>query len=137
MSFAFHQATDFDERKIPTEMIQFLVDIAHVATGSGQRQDAENIFEGVIAARPRDELPFIAYAFMRMAFGEYVEATHLLMEQALKINPESAMAKAFYGLLLYQVGRKGESDTILKRIIHEGKDKDAIALAESIINEGK
>jgi Tfp pilus assembly protein PilF len=118
-------------------MIQLLIDIGYVSTGSGRKRDAENIFESVIAARPKQELSFIAYSFMRMVFGEYVEASHLLVERALKINPKSEMAQAFYGLLLYQVGRRGESDMILSNIINNGKNEDAYRLAESIIREGK
>ncbi|MDR0590586.1 MAG: hypothetical protein LBG09_01895 [Puniceicoccales bacterium] len=137
MPFTLHQTADFDETEIPTEMIRLLLDIAYVATGSGRRQDAENIFESIIAARPKNELPLIAYAFMRMAFGEYVEASHLLIERALKINPRSEMAQVFYGFLLYQVGRKGESDAILNNIMDNGEDKDAFLLAESIVKGGK
>jgi Tfp pilus assembly protein PilF len=137
MPFTFHQSTDFDETEVPTEMIRLLLDIGYVSTGSGRRQDAENIFESIIAARPKQELSFVAYSFMRMVFGEYVEASHLLIEKALKINPASEMAQAFYGLLLYQVGRKGESDVILSGIMGKGEDKDAYQLAESIIKEGK
>jgi predicted Zn-dependent protease len=136
MPFTFHQSTDFNEAEVPTEMIQLLIDIGYVSTGIGRKRDAENIFESVIAARPKQELPFVAYSFMRMAFGEYVEASHLLIERALKINPDSEMAQAFYGLLLYQVGRKGESNMVLGNIMNNGKDKDAYQLAESIIKEG-
>jgi hypothetical protein len=60
-----------------------------------------------------------------------------LIEKALKINPKSEMAQVFYGLLLYQVGRKGESNMILSGIMDNGEDKDAYQLAESIIKEGK
>lgn len=122
---------------MPTEIIRLLIDIGYVSTGSGRKRDAENIFESVIAARPKQELPFVAYSFMRMVFGEYVEASHLLIERALKINPKSEMAQVFYGLLLYQVGRRGESDMILLGIMDNGEDKDAYRLAESIIKEGK
>ncbi|MDR2372310.1 MAG: hypothetical protein LBD60_04135 [Puniceicoccales bacterium] len=137
MPFTFHQSTDFDEAEVPTEIIRLLIDIGYVSTGSGRKRDAENIFESVIAARPKQELPFVAYSFMRMVFGEYVEASNLLVERALKINPKSEMAQVFYGLLLYQVGRRGESDMILSGIMDNGKDKDAYRLAESIIKEGK
>jgi Tfp pilus assembly protein PilF len=137
MPFTFHQGTCFDEAEVPTEMIRLLIDIGYVSTGCGRKRDAENIFESVIAARPKQELPFVAYAFMRMAFGEYVEASHLLIERALKINPNSEMAQALYGLLLYQVGRKGESNMILSGIMNSGEDKDAYQLAESIVKERK
>jgi predicted Zn-dependent protease len=137
MPFTFYQTADFDEAEIPTEMIRWLLDIAYVATGSGRRQDAENIFESIVAARPKNELPLIAYAFMRMVFGEYVEASHLLIERALKMNPGNEIAQAFYGFLLYQVGRKGESNIILNQLIDRGKDGDAFSLAESILKGGK
>jgi predicted Zn-dependent protease len=137
MPFTFHQGTDFDEAEVPTEMIRLLIDIGYVSTGSGRKRDAENIFESVIAARPKQESSFITYSFMRMVFGEYVEASNLLVERALKINPKSEMAQVFYGLLLYQVGRKGESNMVLTSIVDNGKDEDAYRLAESIIKEGR
>ncbi|MDR0418425.1 MAG: hypothetical protein LBH08_03265 [Puniceicoccales bacterium] len=132
----FCNDTNFKQDSISAEMLRLLVNIGYVATGSGKRKNAEIIFEGVIAARPQNELLYVAYAFMRMVFGEYTEASKLLMEKALKINPESEIAKAFYGMLLYQVKQRGESYTILNQIKENGKDMDAIALAECIIKEG-
>jgi hypothetical protein len=137
MTFTFHRDTNFDVQEVPTEMVRLLLNIAYVGAGSGRKQDTENIFEGIIAVRPTQELPFIAYSFIRMVFGEYNEASHLLIEKALKINPKSEMAQAFYGLLLYQVGRRGESDIVLNNIMNNMEDKDAYLLAESIIKERK
>ncbi|MDR1366760.1 MAG: hypothetical protein LBJ13_02525 [Puniceicoccales bacterium] len=132
----FYDDTNFKQDSIPAEMLRLLVNIGYVATGSGKKKHAEVIFEGVIAARPQNELLYVAYAFMRMVFGEYTEASKLLMEKALRINPDSEIAKAFYGMLLHQVGRRGESYVILNQVKENGKDVDAIALAECIIKKG-
>jgi Tfp pilus assembly protein PilF len=132
----FYEDTNFEQESIPSEMLRLLINVGYVATGSGKKKNAEDIFEGVIAARPQSELPYVAYAFMRMAFGEYNEASKLLVENALRINPENEMAKTFYGLLLYQIGRKNESHTILSQLEQNGKDADAVLLAECIIKEG-
>jgi predicted Zn-dependent protease len=131
----FYSDTSFKRESIPSEMLRLLVDIGYVATGSGKKKNAEIIFGGLIAARPQNELLYIAYAFMRMVFGEYAEASKLLIEKALKINPESEMTKAFYGMLLYRVGRRGEGYIVLDQLKEKGKDADAVALAECIIKE--
>jgi hypothetical protein len=78
-------------------------------------KNTKNIFGGWIAARAQNEPLYIAYPFMPMVFGEYAEASKLLIEKALKINPESEIRKIFYGMLLYQVGRASEGRIILEQ----------------------
>ncbi|MDR0677988.1 MAG: hypothetical protein LBF44_00445 [Holosporaceae bacterium] len=117
-------------------MLRLLANVGYVATGSGKKKNAEAIFGGLIAARPQNELLYVAYAFMQMVFGEYTEASKLLIEKALKINPENEIVKTFYGMLLYQVGQRGKGYIILNQLKENGKNADAVALAESIIKEG-
>jgi predicted Zn-dependent protease len=132
----FHRDTNFKQEAIPSELLRLLIDVGYVATGNGKKDDAEVIFESVVAARPNDEQPYILYSFMRMVFGEYAEAAKLLVEKALKINPGSDMARTFYGMLLYQVGRRGESNFIFNQLKENGKDEDALLLVERILQEG-
>jgi predicted Zn-dependent protease len=132
----FYNNASFKQESIPAEMLRLLADIGYVATGSGKKKNAEVIFGGLIAARPQNELLYVAYAFMQMAFGEYTEASKLLIEKALKINPASETVKAFYGMLLYRVGRRGEGYIVLNQLKENGKDANAVALAECIIKEG-
>lgn len=77
----FYDDTESKQESIPSEMLRLLVDIGYVATGSGKKKNAEVIFEGLIAARPQNELLYVAYAFMRMVFGEYTEASKLLVRK--------------------------------------------------------
>lgn len=121
---------------ISAEMLQLLVDIGYVATGCGRKKTAERIFESVLAARPENEYVYIAYAFMHMVFGEYTIASKLLIEGALRVNPDSAMAKAFYGFMLHQVGQRGRSYAVLEEVCATSQDPDAINLAAKIIKEG-
>lgn len=127
---------DVSNDSISGEMLRMLTDVGFVATGKGMREDAGIIFDAIISARPKNEYVNIACAFMHIVFGEYSDASKLLVEGALKINPCSEIAKSFYGLLLYQVGQRGQGISILEDIKNNGKDIDAINLAKKIIEEG-
>ena len=126
----------FDRKRIPSEMLQLLTDIGYVATGCGKKSSAECIFKSVVSARPDNEYAYIASAFMHMVFGEYTEASRLLVEGALKVHPDSEMARTFYAFLLHQVGQRAQSRIILDDVMSTGKDDDAIQFANKIIKEG-
>ena len=117
-------------------MLQLLTNVGYVAAGCGKKSSAECIFKGVLSARPDNEYAYIASAFMHIVFGEYTEASRLLVEGALKINPDSEMARTFYAFLLHQVGQRAKSRIILDDVTSQGKDVDAVQFANKIINEG-
>lgn len=133
MHLSIQETKNRDE--IPAELLQLLTDVGYVAIGSGKKAAAECIFRGILAARPENVYVYIASAFMHMAFGEYAEALKLLVKDALRIDPEHAMAWAFYGFLLHQVGQRGQARNVLERIVVEDRDEDAVALARKIIEE--
>lgn len=123
------------EKAVPTELIQLLLDIGYVATSLGKLRQAEEIFEGLIAARPESELPLVGYAFSKMTFGAYTEASKLLMERAMKLNPNSGFVQVFYGFLLHLTKRYAESKILLERVISEQQDPDMVNLAKEILKE--
>ena len=48
---------------VQSEMVQLLMDIGYVATGRGFQSQANDIFNGIIAARPNSELPLIGLVY--------------------------------------------------------------------------
>ncbi|MDR0351570.1 MAG: HrpB1 family type III secretion system apparatus protein [Puniceicoccales bacterium] len=120
---------------IPTDIIRMLMDIGYVATGCGFKASAECIFDALIAARPSSELPLIGLAVVKMSFGQVSEASKILTESVAKINPDSQLAKAFFGLLLKQIGSNRESEKVLSEVLETNSDEDAVALAKSILSD--
>ncbi|MDR1458176.1 MAG: HrpB1 family type III secretion system apparatus protein, partial [Puniceicoccales bacterium] len=118
---------------IPTDIIRILMDIGYVATGCGLKSNAECIFDALISARPSSELPLIGLAVVKMSFGQVSEASKILTESVAKINPDSQLAKAFFGLLLKQIGSRQESEKVLNEVLDNNSDEDAVNLARSIL----
>ncbi|MDR2735552.1 MAG: HrpB1 family type III secretion system apparatus protein [Puniceicoccales bacterium] len=120
---------------IPTDIIRMLMDIGYVAAGCGLKSHAESIFDALIAARPSSELPLIGLAVVKITFGRISEASKILTETVTKINPDSQLAKAFFGLLLKQIGSNHESEIVLNEVIKNNSDEDAVTLAKSILSD--
>lgn len=133
------------ESQISGELIRLLVDIGYVATGIGDKKSAESIFEGVIAARPKNELAYIGYAFSKLSFGEFTSASNLLMNKAYSLNPDSKIIHVMYGFLLYITGRSAECGFVMNNILSsqetanhaEELDQFAENLAKVVIEEEK
>lgn len=121
--------------EIQTEVIQLLMEAGYLAGGYGLYKESEDIFEGIRAIRPDSELPIIGLAVTKMNAGKNTESARMLWEQALKINPESDLAKSFLGLALKLSNLNSESETVLKEVIDTGKNEPAIKLAQALLND--
>jgi len=50
------------------------MEIRYVAVGRGLQSHAEDIFNGLAAARPESELPLVGLAVCKMNFGDFASA---------------------------------------------------------------
>lgn len=116
-------------------LLQRLMEIGYLATGSGMHTEAEAIFDSICALRPESELPIIGLAVMEMNRGEPLRAGHLLRDRALRLNPESALAKSFLGFSLRLAGSNQEGMRVLEEVIGGPHDDVAVAMAESLLKE--
>ncbi|MDR1401757.1 MAG: hypothetical protein LBI81_02255 [Puniceicoccales bacterium] len=118
---------------VPAELVQMLMEIGYVAIGRGLQSHAESIFAGVIAARPSSELPLIGLAVCKINFGDFLAASKILTDRALKINPDSGMAKCFLAIAIKTLGGGKESKELASQVAETCTDQAAVALAKSIL----
>ncbi|MDR3143716.1 MAG: hypothetical protein LBT57_02635 [Puniceicoccales bacterium] len=122
-------------RDIPSDLLQVLTEIAHIAAGCGWQQRAEAIFDGIIAVRPESESPWIAYALAKISMGQLAEAFEMLTKRALVINPKSDLAKAFLGLILSRIGSRGLAEYFLNQVIDKNEIAEAVQIAKEILKK--
>jgi hypothetical protein len=121
--------------EVCTDLVRTLLEIGYVAVGRGLQSHAEDIFHGLIAARPESELPIIGLAVCKMNFGDFASATKLLSEDAIRINPASSMAKCFLGVVSHYCGAKNETLAIMNEVVESGNDESAVNIAKSVLEE--
>lgn len=97
--------------------------------------ESEEIFNAIHAIRPESELPLIGLAVTKMNKNQAGEAARVLWDKALKINPESDLAKSFLGLALKLSGMNNESRTVLEEVLQSGQDPQATDIAKSLLAE--
>ncbi|MDR1413467.1 MAG: hypothetical protein LBI56_00815 [Puniceicoccales bacterium] len=119
---------------VSSELVQMLTEVGYVAIGRGFQTQAENIFSGVIAARPNSEIPLIGLAVCKINFGDFLTASKILAEQALKINPTSGIGKCFLAIAIKTLGGGKESSELISDVIENCTDPAAVTLAKSIVS---
>jgi hypothetical protein len=112
-----------------------LMELGYLAAGSGFQGEAESIFEAVRVLRPDSEMPVIGLAVVKIAAGRPLEAVPLLEEQALRINPGSALARSFLGLALKLAGHGSRSRAVLEEVAAAGGGSEAFSLASCLLAE--
>lgn len=121
--------------EIKKELLQKVTEIGLLASNYGQAEKARKIFEGIIAVRPDQDMPYIGMAMVEMNIGQYDAALELLQEKALKNNPESDLAKSFTALCYKLAGKKVEAKAAADFVVENGSDADAIAMAKGVLEE--
>lgn len=120
---------------VQSEMVQLLMDIGYVATGRGFQSQANDIFNGIIAARPNSELPLIGLAVNKLNFGNFVEAAKILSERALVINPDNGTAKCFLAMAVRSLGGNAEAQQLLEEVVNNDTDTVSQELAKGLLQQ--
>ncbi len=118
-----------------TNLVQLLMEIGYLAAGYGFYKEANTIFKGVRAARPKSEFPFIGMAVVKMNQGKYHDAIAVLNDHALRNNPESGLAKSFLGLALKLAGDTRKSREILLQVNPSAGNRAAADMAQALLTE--
>lgn len=122
-------------KALSADMLQTLGEVAFVATTCGLWNHAEDIFNGIKAVRPWSELPVISQALARMSVFDDGRAIELLSNEALTINPDNEIAKAFLGMALKRCGFAQKSKEVLDDVVNNGHDKRAVEIAKTVTAE--
>lgn len=119
------------------ELSQKLAEIGFMAGGYGLVPQSRIIFEGLQAALPDSEYPFIGLAMAHIHTGQAGEAVKILQEQALKQHPDSPLVRAFLALALRMSGHTQAAEREIQQVLgSQSDDPEALALAQSLQNPG-
>jgi hypothetical protein len=116
--------------EIPSQAVKSLMEIGIVAAGSGLRDHARAIFEGLAAVRPESDGPAIGLALIDLGRSEHEAAIGRLRE-AVAQHPESLDSKMFLGLALKLAGRNAECGRVVEELVASG-DARAKAFAAGL-----
>jgi predicted Zn-dependent protease len=120
--------------QIDDDTVKLLAEIALMAGGYGMTARADAIVVGLEQARPDNERPHLLRAITRLNAKDTATAERILREQALRVNPNSAMSKAFLGIALHMQGRTNERDRVLNEVIAADDDEEAVKIARDLLS---
>ena len=120
--------------EVPTEIVKLLMEIGYIAGGQGLFKESRAIFEAVKAAREDSEYPLIGMAVTELNAGEYNRALELL-EEAEQLNAENYLTKSFKGLTYKLIGEITKAKEVLKEVVANAKEEEALNMARALLKE--
>jgi len=125
-------------------MIQGLIDVQQGELGLlmeagylfmelGAPKKASEVFQGVAALVPTNEIPLIALGHLAFSLGRFEQALKH-NEEALKRNPNSALAKAHKGESLMFLGQHQEAVAILNEVLTEDTEGVSQGFVQALID---
>lgn len=103
------------------------------------REEALNVFEAVKAAWPDSPSWMVGTAIVHAkADGDLEKACGYLRGQGVDVDSGPVLARAFLAAYLCSAKRPREAERMAKSVVAEGGDKEAVDLAQSLLeNEVK
>lgn len=117
---------------LETADARLLAELGFIALSAGLDKDAAAIFEGLRAARPKEEAGSLGIAMVYMAKGELDDAIALLRQL-----PPSDAAQTYLGLALARRGDAGEAHMILERVVRTAPGTPFAELARAALQDGR
>ena len=118
---------------VDDEMIDLLVELGLMASGYRLTGEANAIAAALQRERPASTRPYLIRAMSQLNSGNAAGAVQELHEQALNVDAQDVMVKAFLALALHVEGRSTERDRIATEVLEQGGDEAAVALAQSLL----
>lgn len=119
--------------EVPQGEVGLLLESGYLYLEMQKYKEAEEIFTGVAALVPHSEVPLICLGNLHFSQGRYERALKF-QRDALKRNPDSALAQAHVGEALLFMKKKGEAKSALEKAIQMEPDGDAAAFANSLLD---
>jgi len=92
-----------------------MVEAGFVYLGMQRLKEAKQVFEGVRALAPDNDIPIVALGNVEFCQGEVQKAIRYYRE-ALKVSEDSAFAKVYLGEALFFDGKRDEAIALLKEV---------------------
>ena len=114
--------------------VALLLECGYLYMEMNKPKEAEDIFSGVAALVPHSEIPLLCLGNLFFSQGRYDRALKFHGD-ALKKNPESALAKAHMGEALLFANKREEAKAALEAALTMAEDgDDAAAFATSLLD---
>lgn len=119
--------------EVRSDEIALLLESGYLFLEMQKPREAEEVFAGVAALVPHSEVPLICLGNLYFSQGRFERALKFHRD-ALKRNPESALAQAHSGEALLFMKRRSEAKAALEQAIALEPDGDAAGFAKSLLD---
>lgn len=109
-----------------------MMEAGYIFVGMQRFKEAREVFEGVAVLAPDSELPVVALGSVDFCQGKFREACRRY-KKALKMNPESAFARAYLGEALFFLGKKDAAVAELQGVGADDREGKAGAFAQALL----
>lgn len=97
---------------VPSEDLRILLEAGYLYLGMLRYDEAQEVFEGVVALAPNSEVPMVALGNVFCVQGEFDQAIKTY-KKALKIDGKSAFALAYLGeAMLFKGDEQGAQEKL-------------------------
>lgn len=120
--------------EVPRDELGLLLECGYLYLEMNRPKEAEDIFNGVSALVPQSEVPIICLGNLHFSQGRYDRALKFHRD-ALRKNPDSALAQAHVGEALLFANKRSEAKTALERAVDMAPEGDpAVVFANSLLD---
>lgn len=118
---------------LPQTDLGVMMEAGYFMMEMGKHKDAEAVFAGVSALVPHNEIPVVAMGNVAFAQGRYAQALKH-HKDAVKLNPQSALAKAHMGEALMFLNKADDAVKALNEALALGGDDGATGFAQALLD---
>lgn len=120
--------------EVPRREVALLLECGYLYLEMNKPREAEEVFSGVAALAPQSEVPLLCLGNLFFSLGRYDRALRFHRE-ALRKNPNSALAQAHVGEALLFAHKRAEAKAALERAVElDAPGGEAAAFAESLLD---
>ncbi len=119
--------------EVPQREIALLLESGYLYLEMQKFKEAEEIFQGVAALVPHTEVPLICLGNLFFSQGRYDRALKFHRD-ALKRNPESALAQAHMGEALIFLRKRADAKNALEKAVSMDPEGSVGEFANSLLD---
>ena len=119
--------------QVEQEEVTLLLEAGYLLMEMNKFSEAEDVFVGVAALVPHNEVPLICLGNLFTSLGKLDRALKFHQDAAKK-NPESALAKAHIGEVFALQNKKKKAKQILEEAVEMDPEGHAGAFASSLLD---
>ncbi len=115
------------------EHLALMMEAGYILLGMRRFKEAQEVMEGIAVMAPDSDIPLVAIGSVDFCRGKFRTAIRHY-DRALKVNPESAFAKAYRGEALFFMGKTEEAREVLEAVVCEDASEKAAAFAKALLD---